>query len=273
MDAPPEKENSASFVDICGRLRKAGLHAPKILEQNLQDGFIMLEDLGDGLYRDLLSEEEPEALFDPAFGSLAVMANEVDCSGLPEYDEETLHDELALYTDLYLVRHRGYSLRYRQRNAWMKFCDELVAAALEQPRVFVHKDFHSCNLLQTEENSPGIIDFQDAVSGPLSHDFVSLIWDRYIAWPRPQLELWMEQFRRMVAPGIAADKWIYYCDLMGLQRNLRIVGRFAQLQYSHGKPGYIEMIPHFYQYILDALPRYPQFAGVAEWIGSDECAP
>jgi len=127
--------------------------------------------------------------------------------------------------------------------------------------------------LKTEQNSPGIIDFQDAVTGPISHDFVSLIWDRHISWPRPQLEAWMERFRMMVAPEITPDKWIYYCDLMGLQRNLRIVGRFAQLYHSEGKHGYVEMIPRFFQYILDVLPRYPQFSEVAEWIGSDECAP
>ena len=114
----------------------------------------------------------------------------------------------------------------RQRMAWVSFCEQLVKVALEQPRVFVHRDIHSCNLLRTRDNNPGIIDFQDAVSGPLSYDFVSLVWDRYIHWPRQQLEQWMEQFRLLVAPDTGSDQWIYWCDLMGLQRNLRIIGRF-----------------------------------------------
>jgi len=273
MDAPPGKENCKGFLDICKRLRKAGLHAPRVFQHNLQKGFIMLEDLGDGLYRDELDRLEPQALFDDSFDALATMAKNVDATGLPKYDEDTLYNEMNLFTDLYLVRHLGFCLTHRQRLAWMRFCEELVQAALEQPQVFVHKDFHSNNLLKTEDNSPGIIDFQDAVSGPISHDFVSLIWDRYVAWPRPQLEQWMEQVRLILAPEITSDQWVYYCDLMGLQRNLRIVGRFAQLKYSERKQGYIEMIPRFHQYILDVLHLYPQFADVEKWIGSDECAP
>ena len=273
MDAPPEKESCDSFINVSKRLIDAGLHAPEILASDLEQGFLLLEDLGDDLFRNLLARDEPDALFEQTFSAMATFAHDVDSSGLPEYDEATLYDDLHLFVDLYLVRHKHYLLRHRQRLDWTVFCDELVAAAKEQPQVFVHKDFHSCNLLQTNENSPGIIDFQDAVSGPLSYDFVSLIWDRYIPWPRERIEQWMEQFRLMVAPEIESAKWVYYCDLMGLQRNLRIVGRFAQLEHFEGKSGYVEMIPRFYQYALDVLPRYPQFANVTQWIGSDECAP
>jgi aminoglycoside/choline kinase family phosphotransferase len=273
MDSPPALENPATFVDICGRLRSAGLHAPEIIMHDLERGFLLLEDLGDELFRDLLDESTSGVLFDEAFAALAVMAGELDTTGLPVFDEDRLYDELNLFPDLYLIRHLDFRLPHRQRLAWRTFCDELVTAALEQPRVFVHRDVHSCNLIRTPENSPGIIDFQDAVAGPLTYDFASLIWDRYIHWPREQLEQWMEQFRQMVAPDTGAEQWVYWCDLMGLQRNLRIVGRFAQLQYSAGKPGYIEMIPAFYRHILEVLPRYPQFAPITEWIGSEKCAP
>ena len=273
MDAPPEKENSTAFVDICSRLRAAGLHAPEIFKYDLEQGYLLLEDLGDDLYRDLLNGQNVQTLFEQTFSALAVMASEVDTSGLAAYDEDTLFDELNLFPDLYLIRHLDYRLAHRQRTAWSSFCEELVGAALEQPLVFVHRDIHSSNLLRTEKNNPGIIDFQDAVRGPISYDFVSLIWDRYIHWRREQLEQWMEQFRLLAAPGTDPEKWIYWCDLMGLQRNLRIVGRFAQLEHSEAKPGYVEMIPAFYRYILDVLPRYPQFAEVATWIGSDECVP
>ena len=273
MDAPPEMESCETFLDVCSRLQKAGLHAPEIFSTNLEKGFIILEDLGDDLFRDVLDEQNPAPLFDEALTALEVMAKDVSTDGLQEYSEDTLYDDLHLFTDLYLVRHKDFRLTHQQRKKWMAFCDELVAAAKEQPQGFVHKDFHSCNLLQTPDSSPGIIDFQDAVIGPVSYDFISLVWDRYVAWPREQIEQWMEQFRLMVAPEIEPDKWIYYCDLMGLQRNLRIVGRFAQLQHSENKPGYVEMIPRFFQYVLDVIPNYPQFSEIADWIRSEECAP
>lgn len=273
MDAPPEFGSSKPFVDVCKRLRHAGLHAPKILRRNLKQGFIMLEDLGNDLYRDIVHKHNAQPFFDEAFTALAVMARDVNSEGLPEYDEARLHDELHLFTDHYLIRHLEYHMVHHQRILWRDLCEELVGAMLEQPTVFVHRDIHSCNLLRTEENSPGIIDFQDAVRGPLTYDFVSLIWDRYIAWPRDQLELWMEQFRLMVASDTDPQQWIYWCDMTGLQRNIRIVGRFAQLLHSEGKPGYIKMAPQFYQYILDTLRRYPQFAGIKEWFGSEQCVP
>lgn len=273
MDAPPAIENCKSFLDIGERIRKTGLHAPEIIEVDIDSGFILMEDLGDLMYRDVLDENVPQPIFDEAFVVLRKMAQEVDSTGLPIYNEDRYFDELNLFTDHYLIRHLDYCIAHKQRQGWMMFCEELVKAALEQPQTFVHKDFHSCNLLKTSDNSPGIIDFQDALLGPVTHDFVSLIWDRYIAWPRPLLEQWMEQFRLMVAPQVPADKWVYYCDLMGLQRNLRIVGRFAQLKHTEGKQGYVEMIPRFHQYILDVLPLYPQFSEVSEWIGSEECAP
>ena len=273
MDAPPDKEHSTAFVDIDSRLRKTGLHAPEIFNHDLEAGFILLEDFGDDLYRDIVTAQNFKPFFDEALTALAVMARDVDPTGLPRYGEDLLHTELNWYVDLYLGRHLHYTLAHTQRKQWMDFCGELVHAALELPQVFVHKDIHSSNLMQTQSNSPGILDFQDALLGPVSYDFISLIWDRYISWPRPMLEQWMEQYRLLVEPGMDPKKWIYYCDLMGLQRNIKIVGRFALLYHKHAKPGYIEMIPRFHQYILDVLPRYPKFAQVFEWIGSDACAP
>lgn len=273
MDAPPQLEDSAPFIDIGKRLRACGLHAPEVFQYDLARGFLVLEDLGDDLYRDLLNADTVQELFGETFPALAVMARQVSDIGLPGFDEDLLHDEMNWFTDLYLARHKGLTLKYRQRKAWLGFCEELVAAAFEQPQVFVHKDVHSCNLMRTVANSPGIIDFQDAVKGPLTYDFVSLIWDRYIAWPRPQLEQWMEQFRLLVSPATDPEKWIYWCDLMGLQRNIKIVGRFALLRHVQEKHGYIEMIPRFYQYILDVLPRYPQFAEIDNWLRSEACAP
>lgn len=273
MDSPPELEDPAPFVDIAARLRRAGLHAPEVLEHDLAAGFLLLEDLGDALYRDLLGPETVDALFGEAFPALATMAHAVPCDDLPEYGDALFGQELDWFPEYYLARHRRHRWNARERAHWQAFCTALVAAIGEQPRVFVHKDVHSCNLLRTAGISPGIIDFQDAVRGPLSYDFVSLIWDRYIPWPRARIEGWMEQFRQLAAPQVAAADWMRWCDLTGLQRNLKIVGRFALLRHEQGKRGYVEMIPRFYGYVRDVLPRYPEFQAVARLLEDPACAP
>jgi aminoglycoside/choline kinase family phosphotransferase len=273
MDAPPDLEHSGAFVDVGRRLRAAGLHAPEILHSNLDEGFLLLEDLGDDLYRDMISRETVQPLFDDAFRALAVMARAVSPAGLPVYDRELFGRELGWFTGYYLGRHRGHGLDKARQSGWQAFCNELISTANEQPQVFVHKDIHSSNLMRTSRNNPGIIDFQDAVRGPLTYDFVSLIWDRYVAWPRDLLERWMEQFRRMVAPNTDPADWVRWCDLMGLQRNLKIVGRFALLRYEQDRQGYVEMIPRFYGYVLDVLALYPEFSAIREWLESDACAP
>lgn len=273
MDAPPELEDSAPFLDVAKRLREAGLHAPNILACDLGLGFMILEDLGDDLYRDLLKPQTVELLFKPVFAALSTMAHKVCTKGLPVYGPEVLHRELSWFEDYYLAQHLNITWNVDQRASWHAFCDSLVAAAVEQPQVFVHRDVHSCNLLYLGDESPGIIDFQDAVKGPVTYDFVSLIWDRYTPWSRQRLEHWMEAFRKITCPQIAPLTWRRWCDLMGLQRNIKIIGRFAQLQHEHGKSGYIEMVPRFYQYLLDVLPRYPEFEAVERLLGDHSCAP
>ncbi len=272
MDAPPEKENSAPFIDIAGRLRSAGLNAPKILEFDLQQGFGLLEDFGDTLYRELISEQSVNTVFPELFGLLDGMACRVDTSGLPQYSDAALAQELDLFKTLYLERHRERPLRDAEAAIWASVCRLLIDSALEQPQVFVHKDFHSCNLLQTP-NGPGVIDFQDGVRGPASYDFVSLVWDRYIAWDRDRLENWMKDVHAMLPLNCTIDEWVRYCDWMGLQRNLKIVGIFARLKHRDGKQGYLEMIPRFYQYLLDVLPRYPEFHEFQKMLEQNECAP
>ena len=272
MDAPPQRENSRPFVDIAQRLRAAGLQAPDILRFDFEQGFGLLEDFGDTLYRELLDDESVDELFPGLFAVLESMAVRVDGSGLPAYDEKLLQTELDLFPDWYLQRHRQRPLAGAERELWAELCMKLIESARRQPQVFVHKDFHSCNLLQTPRG-PGIIDFQDAVRGPVSYDLVSLLWDRYISWPRVRLEGWMREIHPRLAPEIGADEWIRYCDWMGLQRNLKIVGIFARLSYRDSKPGYLEMIPRFYQYLLDVLPRYPEFVSFHRLLEQAECAP
>jgi len=272
MDAPPERENSRPFVDIDARLRAAGLRAPEILRFDLDQGFGLLEDFGDTLYRDVLDEKTVDALFPGLFDILEGLASRVATDGLAEYDHRLLQTELDLFTDWYLQRHRQRPLEGSERSLWVDLCQALIDCAQQQPQVFVHKDFHSCNLLQTPDG-PGLIDFQDGVLGPLAYDLASLLWDRYIAWPRDRLEAWMLEIRPRLAPGVQATEWIRYCDWIGLQRNLKIVGIFARLHYRDRKAGYLEMIPRFYGYLLDVLPRYPQFSDFHGLLEHPECAP
>jgi aminoglycoside/choline kinase family phosphotransferase len=272
MDAPPDREDSEPFVDIAQRLRAAGLRAPEIHCFDLQHGFGLLEDFGDTLYRDVLNEGTVDSLFPGLFAILEGMALRVDTRGLPHYGERLLQTELDLFPDWYLECHRKRPLDSNERLLWSEMCRSLIESAHQQPQVFVHKDFHSCNLLQTAEG-PGIIDFQDGVRGPVSYDFVSLLWDRYIAWPRERLAEWMEEIRPRLAPGMEREEWMRCCDWMGLQRNLKIVGIFARLNYRDGKQGYLEMIPRFYQYLLDILPRYPEFRSMRHLLEGPECAP
>ena len=272
MDAPPEKEDSASFIDIAHRLRHAGLRAPEIFKFDLERGFGLLEDFGDTLYRELITKDSFNRIFPELFTLLRGLACDVDASGLPAYGEIALRQELNLFRTWYLELHKNRPLKGSEADEWENICNELVAAAAEQPQVFVHKDFHSCNLLQTADG-PGIIDFQDGRRGPVSYDFVSLVWDRYIAWPRAQLESWMMDVHATLPVNCSPAEWIRYCDWMGLQRNLKIVGIFARLRYRDNKTGYLEMIPRFYRYLLDVLPRYSEFHEFQLMLEQSECAP
>ena len=273
MDAPPPTEDIKPFIDIDTRLRSAGLHAPKIIHADLHNGYLLLEDLGDEIYRALLDEHNADDHFANLFDVLKTMALTVDANHLPEFDDEMLRTEMDLFTAWYLGHHRQSMPREQLDAIWDNFCQHIIDSALDQPRCFVHRDFHSCNLLKTPGNSVGVIDFQDAVMGPVSYDLISLIWDRYINWPRPQIETWMEMFRLKLGLEIEPAQWIRYCDLMGLQRNIKVVGIFARLYYRDGKKGYIEMIPRFYEYITSTLRRYPEFAEMLDILEQDECVP
>jgi aminoglycoside/choline kinase family phosphotransferase len=272
MDAPPEKEDSAPFVDIAERLRQAGLRAPVILEFDLQQGFGLLEDFGDTLYRQLINEQSVNNLFPALFDVLDGMARRVSTSDLPRYDEAILASELELFVTWYLALHKNRPLKTDEVAVWENARNLLIGSALEQPQVFVHKDFHSCNLLSIP-GGPGIIDFQDGLRGPISYDFISLIWDRYIAWPRHRIEAWMRGTHEILPLECSFSEWVRYCDLMGVQRNLKIVGIFARLWHRDGKQGYVEMIPRFYRYLLDVLPRYPEFSELQRLLEQKECAP
>ncbi|MGB7451987.1 MAG: phosphotransferase [Lysobacterales bacterium] len=273
MDSPPPADDVEPFIDIDRRLRKADLHAPEIVYADRQNGFLLLEDLGDELYRGLLNEQTVASLFPGLFDVLKDFALTTDTTGLPGFDYRKLRRDMDLFPNWYLDRHRQAMPREQFDSIWDDFCMSIIDSAMEQPQCFVHRDFHSCNLLRTGNNTIGIIDFQDAVKGPVTYDFISLIWDRYISWPRPQIEEWMEDIRVKLDLDIATEPWRRYCDLMGLQRNFKVVGIFARLYYRDGKNGYLELIPRFYDYITSTLRLYPEFAGMLDILEETECVP
>jgi len=277
MDAPPPGEDVRPFIDIARRLRTANLHAPEIFHADDNNGFLLLEDLGDDLYKGLLDSDTVDAHFNELFVVLKNMALDVNTGGLREYSAGMLQAEMNLFPDWYLESHRKTMPRGQFDAVWDDFCQQVIASNLDQPRCFVHRDYHSSNLLKMDADQVGIIDFQDAVNGPISYDFISLIWDRYIEWPRSQVEKWMEEFRQMLGQDfcqkIGAEQWRRYCDMMGLQRNFKIVGIFARLYYRDSKNGYIEMIPRFYKYIISTLRLYPEFDGLLKVLEQKSCEP
>ncbi len=271
MDAPPELEDCRPFLDVTQRLRSAGLYAPEILGKDLQQGFLLLEDLGDDLYRDVNFQTPAKHPYQPIFNTLAVFAQSVNTDGLPDYDQLMLQQELDLLTDWYLPHHCNLPLSTDEQSTWRKICTALISCALQQPRVFVHRDFHSCNVLQTSINNPGIIDYQDAVRGPLSYDLISWILDRYISWPRTQVTDWYEQHRQRLDIDVAAAEWLRWCDWMGLQRNLKILGIFARLAYRDGKSDYINLMPRFYHYLMETADLYPETTAIVTILQQRPC--
>ncbi len=258
MDAPPDQESCTEFIDVTERLLAANLHAPQIHSRDLELGFLLLEDLGDQLYKDVMSAGEDPAAYDPIFVALQQLAQNVCTDDLPEYDRQRLQTELDLFVDWYAPVHCRIPLTGQEQQAWADISRHLISSALTQPQVFVHRDFHSCNVLLTAENSPGIIDYQDAVHGPITYDLISWILDRYIRWPRTQVIGWYEQHRQRVAGSVPADQWLRWCDWMGLQRNLKVLGIFARLAHRDGKPQYIDLMPAFYHYIYETAGLYPE---------------
>ncbi len=258
MDAPADKEDTRPYVDIAGRLLGLGLNAPRVLEADPEKGYLLLSDLGTRLYLDHLNEATVERMYGDAIGAMIILQAGTFSAGdvLPPYDEALLRREMELFRDWYLGRHLGIHLSPEQDIDLEEGFALLVGAALEQPRVWVHRDFHSRNLMLTERNNPGILDFQDAVLGPVTYDLVSLLRDCYIAWPRDRVENWAKNYFAVAAQsGIPAgadeDQFLWWFDRMGIQRHLKAIGIFARLNHRDGKPGYLRDIPRVLQYVVD----------------------
>ncbi len=260
MDAPPDRQDTASYLEVGRRLRTAGLNVPDILAREPAQGFLLITDLGEVNYLDRLDADNRDRLYGDALDSLLRMQAEVAPSGLPDYDRKLLGVELSLFSDWFLNRHLGITLEAAQGEILKGLNEILVQNALEQPRLFVHRDYHSRNLMVRPENNPGILDFQDAVHGPITYDLVSLLRDCYIAWPRLILEGWVEDYHHGLSHDTPLEQFFRWFDLMGIQRHLKAVGIFARLSHRDGKPGYLQDIPRTLNYVLEVSLRYRELS-------------
>jgi aminoglycoside/choline kinase family phosphotransferase len=269
MDAPPAREDIRPWLDIAARLRTAGLAAPEVYASDTALGFIAMQDLGDATYLPLLGPDTVQDLYGRALDALLAMQRKADCTDLPPYDASRLIAEMELLPTWFLQRHLGIELSCGDWDTLELAMRQLSDSALAQPRVFVHRDYHSRNLLALAHDGVGIIDFQDAVRGALSYDLVSLLKDCYIAWPAAQVRRWALDYRaRAVAAGLwpaARDEadFLRAFDLMGLQRHLKVLGVFCRLYYRDGKAQYLADLPRVLAYALDAARAWPEFAALA----------
>ena len=265
MDAPPDKEDSRPYIEVARRLRGLGLNVPEVLAEDTAQGFLLITDLGSQSYLDALNPESVERLYGDALAALVVLQAGIhtDSSFLPPYDAALLQREMELFREWFLGRHLGLALTSAQHGVLDRSFAALAESALAQPRVWVHRDYHSRNLMVYPAHNPGILDFQDAVMGPVTYDLVSLLRDCYIAWPRAQVEEWAKGYRALVQESgipVGDDDALFlrWFDLMGVQRHLKAIGIFARLNHRDGKPGYLNDIPRTMGYVLDVSTRYAE---------------
>jgi aminoglycoside/choline kinase family phosphotransferase len=253
MDAPPDREPCDQFIAVARKLRAAGLNAPEIIAQNTVEGFLLLTDFGGRDYLSQLSPASEASLYEDALEALLLMQTRIDAAELPLYDTALLNREMDLFHDWFLGKLLGISLDQAQQLIWQSIKQSLVENALAQPQVFVHRDYHSRNLMKLETDNPGILDFQDAVKGPLTYDLVSLLRDCYIDWPPARVEqLALDYYERArVNDLLDAEpaQFMRWFNLMGIQRHLKAIGIFSRLKIRDGKPGYLKDIPRTLEYV------------------------
>ena len=278
MDAPPGKEDVRPYLKVTRLLEKLGAHVPHVHQADTDRGLLLLEDLGGTHYLSRFnSGEDPERLYGDALAVLAeIQVRGRDAAAeLAPYDREALARELALMPEWFIGRHLGLTLSNSESQTITRAFEFLIQAALAQPTVFVHRDFHSRNLMVIEDRNPGIIDFQDALRGPVGYDLVSLLKDCYISWPRERVEKWVGGFRALLRSKGDAGAWLSgaddkeflrWFDLIGVQRHIKVLGIFARLWYRDGKAGYIRDLPLTLEYVRDTCTRYSELAELSRFL-------
>ena len=260
MDAPPGREDCRQFVKVAGLLRNAGVHVPAVLAQDVDHGFLLLSDLGHVTYLDALDAENADNLFRDAVDALLKIQLSSRPEVLPPYDTTLLQREIGLFPEWYVQRHLGTALTAAESHMFREIGNRVLASNLSQPQVFVHRDYMPRNLMVAEPN-PGILDFQDAVFGPITYDVASLFRDAFVSWDEERVLDWTARYwerARRVGLPVAADFSVFYREFewMGLQRHLKVLGIFARLRHRDGKAGYVEDAPRFVAYVRAVCRRY-----------------
>jgi aminoglycoside/choline kinase family phosphotransferase len=274
MDAPPDKEDVRPYLKVSELLEALGAHVPHVHEADTARGLLLLEDLGATPYLQQLERGgDSERLYADALAALAniQLRGTAACAQLPPYRRTELGREMALMPAWFLERHLAVKLSAAESELLAAAFEFLIAEALSQPRVFVHRDYHARNLMVVGERNPGIIDFQDALCGPVGYDLVSLLKDCYIAWPRPRVVAWVQGYRaRLLGQGGPAGgsdaEFLRWFDLIGVQRHIKVLGIFCRLWYRDGKPGYLPDLPRTLDYVRETSASYAELAPLARFL-------
>ncbi len=263
MDAPPERESTGAFIRVAQWMAQAALRVPTIYHQNQDEGFLLLEDFGSQSYLDVLNTQNADDLYQRAFDTLFLLQSPavLQAVELPCYDAALLTRELEIFKEWFI----GELLDCEMPEAlWANTQAVLIQSALEQPVCCVHRDYHSRNLMVLDNHQVGVLDFQDAVSGPITYDVVSLLRDCYIAWPDERIDAWCQlYFERLIAAGRVSCSFAQFkrgFDLMGMQRHLKAIGIFSRLHLRDGKPNYLQDIPRTLHYVLNVCMHHPELA-------------
>lgn len=264
MDAPPPQENCKPFVDIAFLLAKSGINVPKIYAEDLERGFLLLNDLGNKTYLDVIDSENADDLFTDALQALLAFQQLPMVAPLPSYDVALLRRELELFPEWYVKRELGIEFDAAQQVLWQQVSDLLIDSALAQPKVLVHRDYMPRNLMLSEP-TPGVLDFQDAVYGPVTYDVTCLFKDAFLSWPEERVRGWLESYwQQAAALNIPVqpdfEDFLRASDLMGVQRHLKVIGIFARICHRDGKPRYLGDVPRFFAYIDAVIARRPELA-------------
>ncbi len=269
MDAPPDKENTENFIRVAELLAQIKVNVPIIFQQNTVEGFLLLEDFGSQCFLDQLTLENATALYSSAFDALLLMQSQtsIEHCDLPAYNEALLQRELGIFEEWFLHECLDTPI---PAEIWAHLSEVLINSALDQPRVCVHRDYHSRNLMFLTDDSPGIIDFQDAVIGPITYDLVSLLRDCYISWSPELIERWRnDYYQRLVGLDLIAvspEQFKRWFDLMGLQRHLKAIGIFSRLHLRDGKSTYLNDIPRTLTYVLAVCADYPELSAFSDFL-------
>ena len=270
VDAPPATEDTAQFLAVAQLIRAQAIRCPQIAAADTGQGFLLVEDLGDQLFLQALTPGNADALYQRAMRNLLQLQQIPDTPLLPRYDRELLHRELGIFSEWFVQKLLRHALSNDEQQWLDNLFVQLEDSALNQPQAFVHRDYHSRNLLLLDDGNLGVIDFQGALWGSITYDLASLLRDCYRRWPAPQVKKWALDYRRQaiamdLVPAVSEQEFMRWFDWTGLQRHIKVLGIFARLALRDEKPRYLNDLPLVLRYTLEVAEQYPELARFSDW--------